>query len=147
MKVWDIMLVMSTTILLIFIILASFFYIMTELRPVNYWHNVDLSIQCSGYELGDFIIIDNYVNSGSMRPYLNNGDKVLMIEYNPTKPLVVGDVVRVKVDEDYYVRHRVFGVTKNYFTMKGDNNRKADNRKYSYSNVTHVICGVLRGTI
>lgn len=62
--------------------------------------------------------------SGSMRPYLNVNDIVIVKEQNDYK---INDVVTYKVD-NMYITHRIVEVDNNYIVTKGDVNNVVDNK-------------------
>lgn len=108
-----------------------------------YWQNVKYSEQCKNFEIEDMKI--SYIPSatGSMRPYIFSNDRILKINYNPTKKLVLGDVVA-----NSGVLHRIVAINykDKWYNMKGDNNQELDSQRYLFNETEYVVCGVLRGT-
>lgn len=116
-----------------------------EVGADMYWQNVDRSAHCAGASLSDMSVI--YVaDTGSMRPYVNDDDLLLYVHYNASVGLSMGDSVVVQM-ENHTRFHRVTGMSRDYFTMKGDNNRAPDGQRYSYDDVLYVVCGVVRGGV
>jgi hypothetical protein len=109
-----------------------------------YISNVFPSQQCSGIDIGDMKIMRIPAKTGSMRPHIYSGDKVLVVNYDPSIDLVLGDVVA-----NNGVLHRITAIDyrDNYYLMKGDNIRRPDSTRYNISETKYVVCGVLRGTI
>jgi len=69
------------------------------------------------------------VLSGSMQPYMNPGDIVVVYRVNPdVSKLMKGDVItfRVHLKEDTVVTHRIVGFDGERIITKGDNNKVED---------------------
>ncbi len=75
------------------------------------------------------------VLSGSMQPYMNPGDVVLV--YRGNDSLKKGDVITFKVHlkKDVYVTHRIVGFKDSRIVTKGDNNRGEDDFNVTSKNV------------
>jgi hypothetical protein len=95
------------------------------------------SIQCEGKSISE--MQESSTLGRSMLPSINSQETILWIKYNKTLPIVPGDIVNA--DETL---HRVTGVYKDYFLMKGDNNYIEDAKRYTYENITYVVCGTLK---
>jgi len=111
---------------------------------INLYHtNVFPSKQCHGKKLSDLHLLDMMWRTGSMRPYMFAGDKVLVTLYDPKIDLVLGDVV----SNGKYL-HRIVAIndeSKRYQT-KGDNNQNKDSEWTDFDKTEWIVCGVLRGT-
>jgi hypothetical protein len=128
-----------------FLIVNSTGGIEQPISAENYWQNVFPSEQCAGVSINNMIRAKNPHRTGSMRPYLYAGDTLLMVNYDPNKPLVLGDVVSVS---GKYL-HRIIAISDKdqiYWT-KGDNNAAKDRFPAHFNETTTVVCGVLRGTV
>ena len=109
----------------------------------NYIINVQRSEQCNplDYNNMQLRLMPHY--TGSMRPYMFGGDYLLITEYDSNKRLVLGDVVSTDV------LHRIVSISyqDETFKTKGDNNKYMDSKTYNFTDVSFVVCGVLRGPI
>ena len=78
------------------------------------------------------------IATGSMKPYLNINDVVIVKKYNQYK---VGDVITYK-DDNHFITHRIVKINKNKITTKGDANNTVD-ESFSKSKIQgRVMCKV-----
>lgn len=108
-----------------------------------YYSNVLPSKQCAGVSITNMLKARNQYSTGSMRPYIYKDDVLLMIEYDPEKELVLGDVV-----DNTETLHRVVAINEvdQRYQTKGDNNERKDSGWTNFNETKRVVCGVLRGT-
>lgn len=62
------------------------------------------------------------IATGSMKPYLNINDVVIVKKYNQYK---VGDVITYK-DDNHFITHRIVKINKSKIITKGDSNNIED---------------------
>jgi len=108
-----------------------------------YNYNVFPSEQCSGVNFKNMELMIMPHKTGSMRPTIYAGDRVLVVDYNPDKNLVLGDIV-----SNSDVLHRIVAIDegKQTYRLKGDNNYRTDPTNTNFNETIKVVCGILRGT-
>jgi hypothetical protein len=114
-------------------------------KPANYWVNVLPSSQCKGVNINSMTKLENIESTGSMRPTIFGGDVLLAVKYNPSRDLVLGDIVITNSN----VAHRIVAINydKKHYYLKGDNNDRIDFFAIDFDKTKYVVCGVLRGTV
>lgn len=136
----DLMLVISAMVMGAVIILLLFEY--QKPNDFQYLSLVEPSKQCANKSLEDFRQIEVWHKTGSMRPYMYHFDKVLVVDYDPNVPLVLGDVVA-----NGKFMHRIVSINHRdqSYQTKGDNARTKDSYVTAFNETKFVVCGVLRG--
>lgn len=86
----------------------------------------------------------------SMRPMIDVGSKVLLMEYEKArelKSLNVGDIIVYKNQNDKNRAHRIVDISFDkvgmYYTTKGDNNWWKDSERIRENHIEYVVVGVL----
>jgi len=110
---------------------------------IQYYHqNVFPSKQCEGVDVDDMKVYINPYSTGSMRPYIFKNDFLYIVEYDPDKDLVLGDVI-----SNGKHLHRIIAINEkegHYYT-KGDNVAKRDLLATDFEDTEYIVCGVFRG--
>lgn len=102
------------------------------------WIEKNPSQQCANKTLQQFQT--GTVVGMSMRPTIWPGDTTLQVPFDPSKPLVEGDMVIANG-----TLHRIYALYDGYFLMMGDNNEVVDYRRYNITDIQTIVCGVLAG--
>lgn len=88
-----------------------------------------------GYEL-------KTVLSGSMEPFLQTGSVIVVRQTGNDEQFNEGDIVTFQTEERVLVTHRIIGVEKNEYIMKGDNNDGADVNPVHEQNIVGKYAGI-----
>jgi hypothetical protein len=89
-----------------------------------------------------------YGDSGSMIPVLGEGVNGFYADPESEADIRVGDIVAYEPDWcDDLVAHRVVGIGSDeegtYYLVKGDNRKEADPGRVRFSQIKHVLIGVI----
>jgi hypothetical protein len=104
----------------------------------EYYYAHEKSQQCKGQTIKNMIETIG-PQGNSMLPAIDHTNKLLVVQYKQSTPLVAGDIVFV----NNRFTHRIVVVYDEYVITKGDNNEEADEIVYK-EEITHVVCGIMR---
>lgn len=89
--------------------------------------------------------VENYLNSGSMRPSLDEGFNSINVKPSSEDNISVGDIVSFNL-EGSKVSHRVIRIGRDsgglYFVTKGDNNLFEDD-SIRFEDINSVVVGII----